>query len=212
MERGSNFFLYDHQAKSSSDSNPLQEGNTSTNSEVASNTNNDGARIEERPAAPRNLVMQEEEQSMPIASLMRIMRRILPPHAKVSEEAKLAIQGCVSEFISFITGEANERCQLEHRKIVTAEDVLWAMERLGFEEYLEPLRFYLLRYRHNEVECLGHHGGHVPMRRINANYRMPPPPPPPPPTLASYGSNFTATSSGLYKDGSGASGSGSDQL
>ncbi|KAJ7967844.1 Nuclear transcription factor Y subunit B [Quillaja saponaria] len=65
---------------------------------------------------------------MPIANVIRIMRKILPPHAKISDDAKETIQECVSEYISFITGEANERCQREQRKTITAEDVLWAMK------------------------------------------------------------------------------------
>ncbi|PON57629.1 Nuclear transcription factor Y subunit B [Parasponia andersonii] len=87
---------------------------------------------------------------MPIANVIRIMRRILPPHAKISDDAKETIQECVSEYISFITGEANERCQREQRKTITAEDVLWAMSKLGFDDYIEPLTLYLHRYRENE--------------------------------------------------------------
>ncbi|KAH0745013.1 hypothetical protein KY285_006670 [Solanum tuberosum] len=68
--------------------------------------------------------------------VIRIMRRILPPRAKISDDSKQTIQECVSEFISFVTGEANER------KTITAEDVLWAMSKLGFDE---PLTFYLHR-------------------------------------------------------------------
>lgn len=87
---------------------------------------------------------------MPIANVIRIMRKILPPHAKISDDAKETIQECVSEFISFITGEANERCQREQRKTITAEDVLWAMSKLGFDDYIEPLTIYLHRYRELE--------------------------------------------------------------
>ncbi|CAN0907399.1 Nuclear transcription factor Y subunit B-6 [Linum grandiflorum] len=83
---------------------------------------------------------------MPIANVIRIMRRILPPHAKISDDAKETIQECVSEYISFVTGEANERCQREQRKTVTADDVLWAMGKLGFDNYVEPLSLYLARY------------------------------------------------------------------
>lgn len=78
------------------------------------------------------------------------MRRILPSHAKISDDAKETIQECVSEYISFITGEANERCQREQRKTVTAEDVIWAMGKLGFDDYIEPLTVYLNRYREAE--------------------------------------------------------------
>ncbi|XP_018629766.2 nuclear transcription factor Y subunit B-6-like [Nicotiana tomentosiformis] len=91
--------------------------------------------------------IREQDRFMPIANVIRIMRKILPPHAKISDDAKETIQECVSEFISFITGEANDRCQREQRKTITAEDVLWAMSKLGFDGYIEPLTMYLHRYR-----------------------------------------------------------------
>ncbi|CAI8605252.1 unnamed protein product [Vicia faba] len=96
--------------------------------------------------------VREQDQYMPIANVIRIMRRILPSHAKISDDAKETIQECVSEYISFITAEANERCQREQRKTVTAEDLLWAMGKLGFDDYVHPLTFYLHRYRESEGE------------------------------------------------------------
>ncbi|XP_022714458.1 nuclear transcription factor Y subunit B-6-like [Durio zibethinus] len=96
--------------------------------------------------------VREQDRFMPIANVIRIMRKILPPHAKISDDAKETIQECVSEYISFITGEANERCQREQRKTITAEDVLWAMSKLGFDDYIEPLTVYLHRYREVEGE------------------------------------------------------------
>ncbi|XP_073054000.1 nuclear transcription factor Y subunit B-6 isoform X1 [Primulina eburnea] len=91
--------------------------------------------------------VREQDRFMPIANVIRIMRKILPPHAKISDDAKETIQECVSEYISFITSEANDRCQREQRKTITAEDVLWAMSKLGFDDYIEPLTLYLHRYR-----------------------------------------------------------------
>ena len=99
--------------------------------------------------------IREQDRLMPIANVIRIMRRVLPSHAKISDVAKETIQECVSEYISFITGEANERCQREQRKTITAEDVLWAMSRLGFDDYVEPLSVYLHRYREFEGEARG---------------------------------------------------------
>lgn len=101
---------------------------------------------------PPPCVVREQDQYMPIANVIRIMRRILPSHAKISDDAKETIQECVSEYISFITGEANERCQHEQRKTITAEDVLWAMGKLGFDDYVEPLSVFLTRYRQNETD------------------------------------------------------------
>ncbi|CAL1386035.1 unnamed protein product [Linum trigynum] len=92
---------------------------------------------------------------MPIANVIRIMRKILPQHAKISDDAKETIQECVSEYISFVTSEANERCQREQRKTITAEDVLFAMSKLGFDDYIEPLTVYLHRYRELEGDRAG---------------------------------------------------------
>jgi len=54
---------------------------------------------------------------------------------------------CVSEFISFITSEASEKCHQEKRKTVNGEDILFAMTSLGFENYAEALKIYLSKYR-----------------------------------------------------------------
>lgn len=53
----------------------------------------------------------------------------------------------MSEFISFITSEASERCQNEKRKTINGEDILYAMVALGFDNYVEPLTLYLHKYR-----------------------------------------------------------------
>lgn len=62
------------------------------------------------------------------------------------------MQECVSEFISFITSEASDRCHMEKRKTINGEDILFAMSSLGFDNYVEPLKIYLQKYR--EVGCL----------------------------------------------------------
>ncbi|KAK1310381.1 Nuclear transcription factor Y subunit B-9 [Acorus calamus] len=108
------------------------------------------------------------------------MRKVLPAHAKISDDAKETIQECVSEYISFITGEANDRCQSEQRKTVTAEDVLWAMSKLGFDDYVDPLSLYLRRYREVEGDLRGSIRGDP----HGLSLLHPPPPPPPPPRRA----------------------------
>ncbi|KAF5811369.1 putative transcription factor Hap3/NF-YB family [Helianthus annuus] len=95
-------------------------------------------------------IVREQDRLMPIANVIRIMRNILPRNAKISDDSKETVQECVSEFISFVTSEANDRCQREQRKTITAEDILWAMSKLGFEDYLEPLTLYLHRYRETD--------------------------------------------------------------
>ncbi|KAK9325642.1 histone-fold-containing protein [Lipomyces orientalis] len=91
--------------------------------------------------------VKEQDKWLPIANVARIMKMALPENAKISKEAKECLQECVSEFISFITSEASEKCSAEKRKTVNGEDILFAMTSLGFENYSETLKIYLAKYR-----------------------------------------------------------------
>lgn len=90
---------------------------------------------------------REQDRLLPIANVARIMRASLPPDAKISKEAKECVQECVSEFISFITSEGSDRCVQEKRKTINGEDVLWAAQVLGFDNYYDALKIYLAKYR-----------------------------------------------------------------
>ncbi|OVA04324.1 Transcription factor [Macleaya cordata] len=91
--------------------------------------------------------IKEQDRLLPIANVGRIMKQILPPNAKISKEAKETMQECVSEFISFVTGEASDKCHKEKRKTVNGDDVCWALATLGFDNFVEPLKTYLHKYR-----------------------------------------------------------------
>ncbi|KAI8056527.1 nuclear transcription factor Y subunit B-3 [Gilbertella persicaria] len=95
--------------------------------------------------------IKEQDRFLPIANVARIMKKALPENAKIAKEAKECVQECVSEFISFITSEASDRCQQEKRKTINGEDILWAMQSLGFENYTEALKIYLGKYREVSV-------------------------------------------------------------
>ena len=82
------------------------------------------------------------------------MKSSVPATAKISKEAKECVQECVSEFISFITSEAAEKCQMEKRKTIGGEDILYAMITLGFENYAETLKIHLAKLR--AVSVLSH--------------------------------------------------------
>ncbi|GJM91957.1 hypothetical protein PR202_ga08380 [Eleusine coracana subsp. coracana] len=102
------------------------------------------------PAGAAGEEIKEQDRLLPIANVGRIMKQILPPNAKISKEAKETMQECVSEFISFVTGEASDKCHKEKRKTVNGDDVCWAFGALGFDDYVDPMRRYLHKYR--EVE------------------------------------------------------------
>ena len=70
---------------------------------------------------PRVKPYREQDIFLPIANVARIMKNSIPQNGKIAKEAKECVQECVSEFISFITSEAAERCQQEKRKTINGE-------------------------------------------------------------------------------------------
>ncbi|XP_028810798.1 nuclear transcription factor Y subunit beta-like [Denticeps clupeoides] len=90
---------------------------------------------------------REQDIYLPIANVARIMKNGIPQTGKIAKDAKECVQECVSEFISFITSEASERCHQEKRKTINGEDILFAMSTLGFDMYMEPLKLYLQKFR-----------------------------------------------------------------
>ncbi|KAK4769151.1 hypothetical protein SAY86_027301 [Trapa natans] len=104
--------------------------------------------------SPRSNV-REQDRFLPIANISRIMKKALPTNGKIAKDAKETVQECVSEFISFITSEASDKCQREKRKTINGDDLLWAMATLGFEDYIDPLKIYLARYREMEGDTKG---------------------------------------------------------
>lgn len=95
--------------------------------------------------------LREQDRWLPIANVARLMKNTLPRSAKVSKDAKECMQECVSEYISFVTSEASDRCLREKRKTINGEDILYSMHDLGFENYAEVLKIYLAKYREQQA-------------------------------------------------------------
>ncbi|KAK4441747.1 Nuclear transcription factor Y subunit B-5 [Sesamum alatum] len=118
-------------------------------------------------------LIKEQDRLLPIANVGRIMKQILPPNAKISKEAKETMQECVSEFISFVTGEASDKCHKEKRKTVNGDDICWALGSLGFDEYAQSLKRYLCKFREAEGERVNqnraHYSGHEELRVDNVS-------------------------------------------
>lgn len=91
--------------------------------------------------------LREQDRFLPIANVAKIMKKAIPESGKIAKDARECVQECVSEFISFITSEASDRCHMEKRKTINGEDILYAMTTLGFDNYVEPLKMYLQKYR-----------------------------------------------------------------
>ncbi|KAB0794772.1 hypothetical protein PPYR_11611 [Photinus pyralis] len=110
---------------------------------TAENTDDSNHDATDKLGAP----LREQDRFLPIANVAKIMKKAIPETGKIAKDARECVQECVSEFISFITSEASDRCHMEKRKTINGEDVLFAMSTLGFDNYVDPLKIYLQKYR-----------------------------------------------------------------
>ena len=65
--------------------------------------------------------LREQDRFLPIANVARIMKKAIPSQGKIAKDARECVQECVSEFISFITSEASDRCQVRKPKNLTSK-------------------------------------------------------------------------------------------
>ncbi|XP_019871719.1 uncharacterized protein LOC109600081 isoform X2 [Aethina tumida] len=118
----------------------LEDESEQLTAENTDDSNHDGGDKSGQP-------LREQDRFLPIANVAKIMKKAIPETGKIAKDARECVQECVSEFISFITSEASDRCHMEKRKTINGEDILFAMSTLGFDNYVEPLKVYLQKYR-----------------------------------------------------------------
>lgn len=90
------------------------------------------------------------EHVLPVATIISQINMAIPSHGGISGDAILSIEECVSAFIRTVTNIANTRCREEMRNIITGEDLLIALNSLGFYHYIGPLFMLLNTFRESE--------------------------------------------------------------
>ncbi|PNT76054.1 nuclear transcription factor Y subunit B-1 [Brachypodium distachyon] len=85
----------------------------------------------------------------PASYLTGIMARALSQHpgARISGGASDAVDRCVEEFIAVVTSAAADWCREQNKTTLDSDDLINAMEDLGFYQYVGPLEDYLRQYR-----------------------------------------------------------------
>lgn len=95
----------------------------------------------------RDRAESADDALLPHEPLARVMRRALKPSTNLERAAVRTVQLSLSELVMVVVGEAAERCVLQDRHSLTADDILWALRELGFEVYTPSLQTLLDKYR-----------------------------------------------------------------
>lgn len=65
---------------------------------------------------------EEDELTLPRASINKMIKEILP-HVRVANEARDLVLQCCTEFIHLISSEANDICNQQMKKTINAEHI-----------------------------------------------------------------------------------------
>ncbi|PWN22331.1 histone-fold-containing protein [Microstroma glucosiphilum] len=106
--------------------------------------------LEEKPFVTMASSTSTPSTQLPLSNISRLMKASLPassPSLKLSSPTKTMMQDIVSEFILFVTAEAQERAEAQRRSTLNGDDVLYALEVLGFRDYERVGKVWLSRYR-----------------------------------------------------------------
>ena len=102
--------------------------------------------------SPHTAMDPEAEFGLPVASITRIVKSRLPEGVQVGKDAKLAFSKAAGIFVLYLTACAGDICRDSKRSTIGVNDIFAALEEIEFEEYKEPLRVFLNRYRHEQQQ------------------------------------------------------------
>ncbi|XP_023215829.1 protein Dr1-like isoform X1 [Centruroides sculpturatus] len=84
----------------------------------------------------QTMAENDEELTIPRAAMNKMIKELLP-QIRIANDARELLLNCCTEFIHHISSEANEVCNKQQKKTISAEHVLTALENVGFGAYKE---------------------------------------------------------------------------
>ena len=76
-----------------------------------------------------------------------ISKRVLPTCIGVSEDFNSLLCEQSKEFVRVVFAQAKNKRNLDCRSEVTGDDIIWALNSLGMDNYSEAMSIYLSKYK-----------------------------------------------------------------
>eukprot|EP01027_Heterolobosea_sp_BB2_P010219 GEZU01015020.1.p1 GENE.GEZU01015020.1~~GEZU01015020.1.p1 ORF type:complete len:285 (-),score=75.03 GEZU01015020.1:69-923(-) len=95
----------------------------------------------------------KEEATLPKATISKIIREILKNEGDIrcANETRDLIVECCVEFVQMMSSQANEICEKENKKTISAEHIIKALQQLGFHDYVNEVTEV---YDHHKLEIM----------------------------------------------------------
>lgn len=90
-----------------------------------------------------------EDLSLPRATIQKILTEILPNDTCLTKEAREALIECCIVFIMIVATESNDIAEHDLKKTISTDHVLAALKNLGFDHYVPVLEGFVESCRNN---------------------------------------------------------------
>jgi histone H3/H4 len=94
------------------------------------------------------------------ATVQKLISELLPSDLTFAKESRDLLIDCCVEFIHLVSSEANEICERETKKTISADHVVKALVELGFEDYVQEIQEIAVEHKEQQkVRFLFYHFG-----------------------------------------------------
>jgi len=90
-----------------------------------------------------------------VATVQKLISELLPSELTFAKESRDLLIDCCVEFIHLVSSEANEICERETKKTISADHVVKALVELGFEDYVQEIQD--IAVEHKEQQKVNNH-------------------------------------------------------
>jgi histone H3/H4 len=85
-----------------------------------------------------------------IATVQKLISELLPSDLTFAKESRDLLIDCCVEFIHLVSSEANEICERETKKTISADHVVKALVELGFEDYVQEIQDIAVEHKEQQ--------------------------------------------------------------
>jgi histone H3/H4 len=101
------------------------------------------------PNMPSTL-FQETANIFALATVQKLISELLPSELTFAKESRDLLIDCCVEFIHLVSSEANEICERETKKTISADHVVKALVELGFEDYVQEIQEIAVEHKEQQ--------------------------------------------------------------
>jgi histone H3/H4 len=88
--------------------------------------------------------------ALPTATVQKLISELLPADLTFAKESRDLLIDCCVEFIHLVSSEANEICEKETKKTISADHVVKALVELGFEDYVQEIQEIAVEHKEQQ--------------------------------------------------------------